>query len=138
MLLMKHKNPAITETVRILVGMLICLALMLGVYALIQKFSLAVLFGGLVGTVVAVGNFFFMAIGLSNLADDAEKGRVKIRLQGSFLVRTLAMMGLLVVAIWFGKCDPVATILPLLFVRPILTVEQFILKSKMRGDGDES
>ena len=135
---MKHKNPAITETLRILVGMLICLALMLGVYALIQKFILAVLFGGLVGTVIAVGNFFFMAIGLSNLADDAEEGKIKIRLQGSFLVRTLAMMGLLVVAIWFGKCDPIATILPLLFVRPILTVEQFILKSKMRGDGNES
>ena len=74
---MKHKNPAITETLRILVGMLICLALMLGVYALIQKFSLAVLFGGLVGTVIAVGNFFFMAIGLSNLADDAEEGKIK-------------------------------------------------------------
>jgi len=135
---MKQKNPAITETLRILVGMLICLALMLGVYALIKRFSLPVLFGGIVGTVVAVGNFFFMAIGLSNLTEDATEAKIKIKLQGGFLFRTLVMMGLLAVAIWFGKCDPIATVLPLLFVRPILTVEQLILKSRMRGDGNES
>ena len=98
---MKNKNPVIVETLRILLGMAICLGLMLGVYALIGKFSLAVLFGGIVGTVVAVGNFFFMAIGLCNLADDATEARIRIRTQSSFLLRTLVMLGLLAVAIWF-------------------------------------
>lgn len=135
---MKTKNPVITETLRILVGMVLCLGGMLGVYALIGKFSIAVLIGGIVGTVIAVGNFFFMAIGLSNLADDATESRIRIRTQSSFLIRTVAMLGLLAVAIYFGKCDALATLLPLLFIRPILTVEQFILKSRKSGDADES
>ena len=134
---MKKTNPAIVETLRILVGMCICLGLMLGVYALLNKFSVAVLVGGIVGTLVAVGNFFFMAIGLSNLADDATEGRIRIRTQTSFLIRTLVMLVLLVTAIYFGKCDAVATLLPLLFMRPVLMVEQFILRSGKRGDGDE-
>ena len=130
---MKNKNPVIAETLRILLGHLICLGLMLGVYALIGKFSVSVLLGGIVGTVLAVGNFFFLAVGLSNLADDAADARVRIRSQSSYLIRTVAMLGIAVVAIRFGGCDVIATLLPLLLTRPILTVEQFILRSSSAG-----
>ncbi len=126
---MKNKNPVIVETLRILLGQVICLGLMLGVYALIHRFSVSVLLGGIVGTLLSVGNFFFMAVGLSNLAADASDARFKIRAQGSYLIRTLAIFGIAVVAIKFGGCDVVATLLPLLLVRPILMVEQFILRS---------
>lgn len=118
--------------------MLICLGLMIGVYLLIDKYNMKVLLGGIVGTLIAIGNFFFMAIGLSNLADDATEGKVRVRTQGSFMVRTLVMLALLFVAIKFGKCDAVATALPLLFVRPIIMVEQFILRSKGKENDHES
>lgn len=135
---MKKRNPAITETLKIALGMLICLGLMIGVYLLIDKYNTKVLLGGIVGSLIAIGNFFFMAIGLSNLADDATEGKVRIRTQGSFMVRTFVMLALLFVAIKFGKCDAVATALPLLFVRPIITVEQFILRSKGKENDHES
>lgn len=135
---MKKRNPAITETLKIALGMLICLGLMIGVYLLIDKYNTKVLLGGIVGSLIAIGNFFFMAIGLSNLADDATEGKVRIRTQGSFMVRTFVMLALLFVAIKFGKCDAVATALPLLFVRPIITVEQFIVRSKGKENDHES
>ena len=133
-----NRNPAITETLRISLGMLICLGLMIGVYLLIGQYTMHVLIGGIVGTVIAIGNFFFMAVGLSNLADDATEGRIRIRTQGSFMVRTFVMLALLFVAIKFGKCDALATALPLLFVRPVIMMEQFILKSKGKENDHES
>ena len=135
---MKNKNPVVTETLRILVGMLICLILMLGVYVIVHRFSAPVLAGGIVGTVVAVGNFFFMGLGLSNLLEDASTEKIRLRTQTSFLIRTLVILALLVVAIKFCGCDALSTLLPMLFVRPVIMVEQFILKSKTRRDEHES
>ena len=134
----KNKNPVIVETLRISLGMVICLAAMLGVFLLVNKYTTGVLIGGIVGALIAIGNFFFMAVGLSNLADDAAEGKIRVRTQGSFMVRTAVMLGLLVVAIKFGGCHPLATALPLLFVRPILMVEQFIQKSNAKENGNES
>ena len=135
---MKDKNPVVTETLRILVGLLICLALMFGVYLIVQRFSIPVLAGGIVGTVIAAANFFFMGVGLSNLLEDASTEKIRLRTQTSFLIRTLAILALLVVAIKFCGCDALSTLLPLLFVRPVIMVEQFILRSKTRSDENES
>ena len=125
-----NKNPVIGETLRLSLGMLICLAAMLGVYWLMGKFSTLILISGAVGTLVAIGNFFFMAVGLSNLVESATEAQIKLRTQGSFMVRTFAILAILVVAIKVLGCDAIATLVPLLFTRPILTVEQFILKAK--------
>ena len=134
---MKNKNPVITETLRILVGMTVCLGLMLLVYWAIGRFSIPVLIGGIVGTVMAVGNFFFMGVGLSNLADDATESKIRLRTQSGFLIRTLVILALLVLAIKFCNCDALATLLPLLFVRPVLMLEQLILKSKLKSRRDD-
>ena len=124
------KNPVISETLRLLAGMTICLALMLGVYWLIDRLDRWVILGGVIGTLVAVGNFFFMAVGLSNLTSDAAEARVRLRAQSSFTFRMLGMAVILVVTIKFLGCNAVATLLPLLFTRPILMIEQFILRTK--------
>ena len=42
----------------------------------------------------------------------------------------LAVLAILVVAIKVFGCDAIATLIPLLFTRPIFMVEQFILKAK--------
>lgn len=125
-----NKNPVILETLRLSLGMTVCLAIMLGVYWFIDKFTIAVLIGGVTGTLVAIGNFFFMAVGLSNIVQDSTEAQVRLRTQGSFMIRTLALLMILVLAIKVLKCDALATLLPLLFTRPILSAEQFILKAK--------
>ena len=135
---MKKTNPAIVETLRIFVGMCICLGVMLGVYVLIDKFSVSVLAGGIVGTLVGVGNFFFMSIGLMNLAQDAAEAKVRLRTQSSLLIRSAAIFAILVVAIRFCGCDALATLLPMLFTRPVLMVEQFIHNSKSKEENHES
>lgn len=125
-----NKNSVIRATLGLALGMVICLAVMLGVYWLIGKFKLLILISGAVGTAVAIGNFFFMAVGLSSIPEGTDAMQIKLRAQGSFMIRTFAVLVILVVAIKVLHCDAIATLIPLLFTRPIFMVEQFILKAK--------
>lgn len=126
---MKQKNSVLTETLWLGLGVLICLGLMLSVYALIGHFSMSVLLGGLVGSLLTVGNFFFMAVGLTNMTSGDKEGKIRVRVQGSFALRMVLVFALLVAAIKLLKCDTLATVIPLLCMRPILTVRQFLFQS---------
>ena len=99
--------------------------------AMLKIVPLVLLVGGIAGLVLATLNFFFMAVGTSIAADKAEAQDVKggkAVLQLSMLVRYAALF---VVLFAFGKsglCDLIALVLPLVFVRPILTFGEFFLK----------
>ena len=68
---MDPKKIVFRETGIIAIGELVCSALMVGVFAALGYFSMAVLWGALVGTVVMTGNYFFMAVTVSVAADRA-------------------------------------------------------------------
>ncbi len=128
---MKHKNVVITETIKLSVGMLAVLALMLAVYALIGHFSMAVLTGGIVGTVLSVANFFFMGMSLFNITAGEEEAKANLKVRAGYMLRMIILVVVLILAIKYAGCDPIATLIPLLAVRLVLTVEQFIVKSQI-------
>ena len=85
----------------------------------------------LVGGLVATLNFFFMVVGLSAAADraqnqDAKGGKGLV--QGSYFIRILVMFVVLFACAKSGYFNVIALVVPLLFVRPALTVAEFILK----------
>lgn len=119
------------ETALIAAGEVFCVALMCGVYALIGKFALSVVLGGLVGGLIATGNFFFMAVAATLAADKAEAQDVeggKKLMKSSYPVRLLVMAVLLILCAKSGFFDVIALVLPLIFVRPILTIAEFFRK----------
>lgn len=119
------------ETGIILIGEAVCVAVMLGVYALLGYFSLKVLLGGLVGLILACGNFFFMAAVATLAADRAQEQDVeggKKLMKSSYPVRLLVLALILVGCALSGWFDLIALVLPLLFVRPILMVAEFLRK----------
>ena len=69
---MDSRKLVLKETAIILCGEAVCVGAMLGVYALLGYFDLSVLLGGIVGAVVAVANFFSMAMMTQLAADRAE------------------------------------------------------------------
>lgn len=131
---MDSKKIVYRETGIVAIGETICTCLMLGIYALLHKFSLHVLLGVIAGWVLAVGNFLFMAIIVSLAADRAEKqdveGGQKL-LQSSYPIRIIALGALLLVCALSGYFDVLAMAIPLLFVRPIITIAEFFRK---KGD----
>ena len=125
------RKLVLRETAVIAIGEIICVALMCGVYALIGKFSFSVLWGGLVGLLVATGNFFFLAVIATLAADRAENqdvaGGQKL-MKSSYPIRLLVLAGLLILCAKSGVFDVIALVLPLLFVRPVLTIAEFFRK----------
>ena len=104
---------------------------MFGVYALLGKFDVSVVLGGLVGLLVATGNFFFLAVIATLASDKAEAGDPvsgQKLMRSSYPVRLLVMAGVLILCAKSGFFDVIALVVPLLFVRPILTIAEFFRK----------
>lgn len=128
---MDPKKIVFAQTGIVALGQVICVGAMLSVFALLGYFDYTVLLGGIIGAVVATGNFFFMAIGISLAADKAQEQDVKggkALVKGSYLIRILVMLVILFACAKSGLCNPIALVLPLVFVRPTLTIAEFFRK----------
>ena len=128
---MDSRKIVFQETAVVAAGQVICVPVMLGVFALLGRFDQRVLLGALLGVVMAIGNFFFMAIGVSLAADKAEAQNVKggqSLLQMSMLLRYLVLFVILFAAAKSNFFHPIALVLPLIFVRPTITIAEFFRK----------
>lgn len=133
---MNVRNFILKETGILAIGQLICVSIMVGLFALLGKFHWSVVLGGAVGTVLSLGNFFFMAISADLAADKARNQDVKggqAAIKSSFLLRLLVIFAILFVFAKSGLVNILAMVLPLAFVRPILTVTEFFRKSGDRS-----
>lgn len=129
---MSIRNPVYRETAAIAAGEVLCVGLMLGIYALAGQLDRAAVLGGVLGGVLAICNFFFMAVGASLAADRAEQQNVKggtALVRMSFLLRYLVLFLILFAAAKSGRFQVLALVLPLVFVRPILMLGEFFRKS---------
>ena len=128
---MDSRKIVYRETAIIAAGVAVCAAVMFAVYFLLGRFDTGVLLGGLVGAVLSIGNFFFMALGTSLAADKAEAQDVKA---GQLLVRNSYMLRLVVLFVILFACaksgffNLFALVLPLVFIRPTLVVAEFFRK----------
>lgn len=122
------------ETLRLILGQVLCIGLMFAVFALLGYWSTEVLIGGILGGLLSAGNFFFMGITTSLAADKAQAQNVKggkATITGSYLIRMLVLFILLFALVKSGICHVLALVLPLAFVRPILTIGEFF---RRKGD----
>ena len=129
---MAVRKFVLKETGIIAIGEGVGVAAMWGVYALLGRFDLTILLGGIVGAIVAVLNFFFMALSADMAADKAVNQDVKggKDLMRSFMMtRMVAIFIVLVVFAKSGLCDPLALVIPLVMVRPTIMVAEFFRKA---------
>ena len=150
---MQKKNMPTSEILFLVVGELIVSLIVSGVYLLLNRFSFAVISGCLLGSAVTVFNFVFLSISVNRAIDKALAGRkegemteeeaeafaaenqaaVQRAAQGSYLVRQILMLGVLVCAFLLdGWFDVIATVIPLIMFRPLLTVCG-LMKSKKQN-----
>ena len=128
---MESRKIVYHETGIVATGVAVCTAVMVLIFVLLGKFSLSVLWGGLAGAVISIGNFFFMAVGASLAADKAENQDVKggsLLVRNSYMVRLLILLIVLIACAKSGVFNLIALVIPLLFVRPTLTVAEFFRK----------
>jgi ABC-type nickel/cobalt efflux system permease component RcnA len=130
---MESRNFVWRQTAVILIGQIICSGAMVGIFALLGYYDLSVLLGGIIGSLVATGNFLAMAMVATVASDKAEQQDVeggKKLLKASYPLRLIVLALILVAFAKSGLCNIIALALPLLFVRPILTVGEFFKKKE--------
>ena len=120
------------ETGIVALGQSICVALMIGIFALLGKLDTSVWLGGIAGGVLAVANFFFMAIAATVASEkavnqDVKGGQLTLRL--SYMLRLVVIFVILFALVKSGVCHVITAVLPLAFTRPVLFVAEFFRKS---------
>ena len=128
---MDMRKYVLRQTLVVALGEAVGVGAMIGIFALLGQLDSKVLLGGLVGGLVAVANFFVMAIGVNIAADKAENQNVKggqATIKGSYMLRMIGMFVVLFAFAKSGLCSPLAMVLPLVLFRPILMVIEFLRK----------
>jgi len=117
------------------------------------QFSYRVITGALLGSVVTLLNYIFLILSVNRAIDnylalrgnremddeEAEKFAaenampVQNAIKTSFITRTASMLLTLVIAFVLDWFDPIATAIPLLAFRPLLTAIE-ILKGRMKNE----
>ena len=129
---MNVRKFILRETAILALGLLISTAAMIGVFALLGYLNYTVILGGVIGILLALGNFFFMAIASNTAADKATEQDVstgKKLLKTSYGMRLFLIAALMIVFAKSGHCNIIAMACPLFFVFPILMVMEFFRKS---------
>ena len=125
---MDIRKYVLRQTGVVALGEAIGVAVMIGIFALLGSFDTSVLLGGIVGGAVAVANFLVMAIGVNIAADKAQQQDVKggqAAIKGSYALRMVGMVIVLFAFAKSGLCNVIALVVPLIFVRFTLTLQEF-------------
>lgn len=124
-------KSTLRDLLPILLTELVLCGVMLGIYALVGYLSKKVLLGAALGAAAALINFGVMVLLLfrAERAESPAKGQLYVR--GTYTVRMVVLLAALVIALKSGYFDPLATVLPLLFIRLALFVPQ--LRQKKKG-----
>lgn len=128
---MDSRRIVFQETGIVALGVCLCSAVMVGVFALMGMFDISVVLGAVVGTVLTVANFFVMAICASLAADKAAAQDVK---GGQALISASQMGRYIVLGLLLFACgrsglfNLFALVLPLVFVQPTITIAEFFRK----------
>ena len=128
---MESRRFVIKETGMVAIGQAVCVAVMIGLFALLGHYDKTVLLGGIFGGVLATLNFFFMAVGATLAADKAQKQDVKggqTMVQSSYMLRMVLLFVILFALVKSGLCNVIALVLPLAFTRPIISIGEFFRK----------
>lgn len=131
--MLESRKIVLRETLIMAVGEAICCGAMVGIFALLGKFDLSVLWGALIGFALTVLNFFLMAVGTSIAVDKAKGQNVgagKNLIRSSLGLRHVLLFVILFAFAKSGICNILALVLPLVFVRPVLMLGEFFRKKE--------
>ena len=124
----ESRKFVIKQTALIFAGVMVCVAVMMAVFAMLGKFGWSVALGGIVGGVLSTANFFFMAVSAELAADKAQADNVsggKALMKSSYMIRLAVLAVLLFACAKSGWFNPISLVLPLVFVRPVLSILEF-------------
>ena len=115
---MKVQKAVLKETEHIAIGVLIADVIMCIVFALLKKFDYTVVLGALLGTGIAVANFFFLGVTLQKAVGMQEFASKYVR--QSYSLRMFFCFAGVIVSVIAPCFHPIAAIIPLLMPQLVI------------------
>ena len=120
------------ETAFMAVSVLICTALMQVGFFLCGRWDVSVLLGGIVGWVMAAGNFFLMSLNVQRAVECGDANQAKMKMSASYTWRMSAMLGVMIVTFILDFIHWLPVVAAVFYPRIVITVRQlwqkFVLK----------
>lgn len=123
---MKVHEATKRETIHIGVGTLALSVIMNLVFFVIGKWNLTVLWGTLLGGGYAVLNFFLLGLAVQKVAAAPDPAKGQLAMQRSYILRTLVMAVIVVLAIKLPFICWPAAVIPLLFPQATIIAMQML------------
>ena len=96
---MKLDPEVLDENRKMAVGCLCCSLAMAVGFLVARRFDLSVLFGIVIGFLLAVGNFFFMSVGITRALATGDEVTAKAKMRSSYIVRTIVMLAVMALSL---------------------------------------
>lgn len=125
---MKIQKTVWQETGRIALGLLICDAIEIGVFALLSQLDLSVLLGVLIGTFFSLLNFFLLCVSVQKAMDKTE-GQSKY-LQRIYLLRMIMIIAVLTAAYVIESVHLIATCVPFVADKAVIYIVKLMENKK--------
>ena len=114
---MRVQEATRRETGHIALGVLAFSAVMHLVFWALGRWELGVLWGNLLGGGFAVLNFFLLGLTVQKIANETDEKKARLKLQGSYTLRMLLMLAVMVIAVKVPCFVWPAAVISLLFPR---------------------
>ena len=118
----KPEENIVRETKRMAVGCIICLVIMLAVYALIGRFSVGVLLGGIIGTAYAIFNFYQLGMTIQKATATMNPDLAAKQMRSSYNLRMAGFFLLCVVCFVVPFLEGIPCMIAMLFPRVTIFV----------------
>lgn len=126
-------DPEVKKEIKFMaLGCALCSAVVMLVFVIIGKFDLSVLFGSLVGYVLAVGNFILMSYGVVKALETGDEASAKLKMRSSYIWRTIVMLAVMALAIAFEAVHWVPVVVSVFYPRIIITARGIINNIRAR------
>ncbi len=118
-------------------GCAVCTVFAAAALAVFGYFDITVLTGSAVGYLLAVGNFFFMAVGVIKALETGDEDAAKLKMRLSYTGRTVVMIFVIAVSVAVEYIHWLPVFLSLFYPRVVITVRNiasaYVLKKHESG-----
>lgn len=130
-------SPEVKKEIRSMVlGCAVCAVLVFVGFCVFDKFTIPLIIGTVVGYLLAVGNFYFMSVGVTLALETGEEIAAKRKLRTSYTLRTVVILGVLAGAILlsqkFGVINWIPVAAGVFYVRITLAARGVLNYFKLR------
>ena len=119
---MKLDPEVLDENRKMARDCLILTAVMAAGFLVARRFDLSVVWGLLIGYALAVGNFYFMSVGLTKALSTGDETAAKTKIRQSYLIRTLVMLAVMAFSLWTERIHWVPVIASVFYPRIVLAM----------------